>query len=450
MMEGSWLTARLGRHLSELARLALPVIVSRAGIVFMATVDTAMLGRAGAAEVGHYSLGTSIFIVLMLIGIGLSMGTAVATSHARGAGDLQEAGRAWRRALPFALIVGIVLTGVCQLGEPFFRFTGQSDEIVQGAGRVLAIQSIGMIPTMIYAACFMFLEAMGRPLPVMFAIWAANLINAVLNELFIFGHFGLPAMGADGAALATAIARTGMALALFAYVWWLKDREELGIRNPVPDLWKSGAGQRRYGYAAGMANGFESSAFAVMNIFAGWQGDEQLAIYGVCMNMLALVFMAALGISTATAIRVGIAHGRGDRPDRALAGYVGLGVGVCVMGLATVTFNLIPDTVASIYLVDPRLVAMAAPCVAVVGILLLADGGQIVMSQSLRGAADTWTPTILNFGSYILFMIPLGWFLSTYLGRGVLGLFEGILIASIFSVTVLTSRWTWISFRRGW
>ena len=439
------MTERIQRHSSELLRLATPVIMSRAGLLLLAAVDTAMLGQMGAHEVAVYTLGSSPFIVLLVIGIGLMFGTMISTSHARGEGQLDQVGPVWKRSLPYALLIGLILLGLSQFGDGYFQLTKPEAGLIPESARIMAIQGLGLLPSMLFVTSSFFLEGLNRPYPVLVVIGLANIINILLNILMIHGGFGLAEMGAEGAALATVIARVFMALALVGYIWFLPDREALGVRAPLPkNWWQAMRQQRHYGYAAGMSYGFETVSFAVMSIYAGWLGTDAAAIYGVCINLLAMLFMTALGFATATAVRVGIAHGRGDQRDRTLAGWTGLVATLMLMTVYAVAFALFPEEILRIYLSDPDLIALAVPVLPLIGLVMYADGGQVVMAQALRSSADSWIPTLLHFTSYMVIMIPAGYVLTQWLTHGVYGLFEAIAIGSLISVVVLTGRWIWL------
>ncbi|MGY8961533.1 MAG: MATE family efflux transporter, partial [Alphaproteobacteria bacterium] len=120
---------RLRRHLSELIRLAAPVIVTRAGLLVMSVVDAAMLGRATAEDLAYHGLGLAPFITFIVTCIGLLFGTLVMTSHAAGREQYAQCGAIWRRSLPYALLLGVIILVLCLFGEPFFRLTGQNPDI---------------------------------------------------------------------------------------------------------------------------------------------------------------------------------------------------------------------------------------------------------------------------------------------------------------------------------
>lgn len=441
------LSHRVQRHVNELFRLALPVIIARAGIIGMALVDTLMVGRFGAQELAYYGLGNMPVGVMLGVMVGLMLGVVVVTAQAVGRGDIAGTGAIWRRALPYSLLVGGAMGGLCLFGEEFLLLTGQAPDLAAGGAGVMTIIAIGMPAAGLHLAASLYLEGMKRPIPGMVAMLIGNVLNVGLNWVLVWGHLGFPAMGAEGAAWATTILRWLGAIGLIAYVWWLPQRHAWGIRGGFKGWWRDSAEQRRVGYAAGLSNGLEGSAFAALALFAGWLGAMSVGAYTIGLNLIALPFMCALGLATATSVRVGNAYGAGDRVETKVAGWTGLGVTSGVLLLVGLVFLLYPVAVASQFTADPDLIILTAPLLALSAWLLVADGGQVVMAQALRGRSDTWVPTAMHFVSYYAIMMPLGWFLAFPLGYGVLGLFGGILIASFVAVSFLSARFWWLSRR---
>jgi MATE family multidrug resistance protein len=268
----------------------------------------------------------------------------------------------------------------------------------------------------------------------------ANLLNILLNWIFVWGHLGAPALGAVGSALATAGVRFAMMLALVAYVWSMADHARFGVRRRRPFRWADGAAQRRIGYGAAIGIGVETTAFGGLTILAGWIGVLALAALSLVFNVVATTFMVALGLASATGVRVGIAAGRGDAQGSARAGWTGLAAVTTVMAFLGVVLALVPDLIAGFYTQDAALLAVAVPLVALCAFLLVPDGGQVVMAHALRGRGDNLAPTLLHVCSYLLLMLPLSWALAFPGGRGTAGLWEGAIVASVFSVAVLALR----------
>lgn len=428
-------------HLSELLRLAAPVVVARAGILTMASADIIMLGHYRAEDVAWYGIGLTPYIVLLLIGIGLLTGTLVMTSHARGAGRPADCGPVWRRSLPYALLIGLTGTAISQFAEPFFLAIGQSPAIAVGGGSVAAIAGLALAPTLIHSNSTYFLEGLARPLPGMTVILVGNLLNILLNWLLIFGHWGFPEMGAEGAIAATSIVRCCMAAALAGYIWWLPDRETFGIRRPLEGgWWRSGGEQWRLGYAAGVSQGVESIAFNSLTMMAGLLGPVALASYSISLNLTALIFMLALGFGAATAVRVGAARGAGDHQRMVAAGWVGLGATIAIMLAIGSALWLSRGEVAALYTSDADLLAIVPLLFGIVASLLVLDGGQVVMTFALRGAGDAWVPTAIHLMSFFAVMIPAAWFLAFPMGLGVPGLVISIALGAGAALLALSLR----------
>jgi MATE family multidrug resistance protein len=310
---------------------------------------------------------------------------------------------------------------------------------------VLLWLGLGLPANLLFVTNNFFLEAIKRPVPGMVAMISMNILNIGLNWLLVYGHYGFPEMGAAGAAAATSFARFGLAIMLFVYIWNMPDYIEYGIRMRQRTRWCDWQKQRQLGYATGASGALESTAFAFMTLFAGWLGTYALSTYSLAINLMSLIFMVALGIATATAVRVSIAHGRMDHRDLALAGWTGLGVNTVLMSLIGLMLLAIPAGLASLYTTDVSLVAMVAPVIAFTAYIMIADGGQVVILSALRGRGDAWLPALAHAISYIVVMVPVSWWLAFKLDHGVMGLMEGILIASVFSIILLCLRFQYLA-----
>lgn len=443
----SWLLSRIRRHVSELLRLAAPVIVARAGLLVMAMVDVVFVGRYGTLDLAQLSLANAPVGALIASGTGLLIGTLAMTAKALGQGRPRDCGAIWRRSVVYAGGIGLAGLAICSFGEPVFLALDQSPRIASGAADVMLILGLGLPASLIYTTTAFFLEGLKRPLPGMVAMILANILNVFINWLLVFGEWGMPELGAEGAAWASTIVRVFLALGLVLYVLNMADHAAYGVRTWPGWLWRQWAAQRRIGYGGGASIGIEAGSFASLSVFAGWLGAVALGAYSIGFNLLALVFMVALGIGSATAVRVGIAHGREDAPDLALAGWTGLAVNTAVMIPLGIILWFFPDMIAAFFTTETELLVAAAPLIAITAFILIADGGQVVIANALRGRGDALGPTVAHTISYLIVMVPASWFLALPLGRGVLGLFEGILIASIVSVILLSLRFHHLSRR---
>jgi MATE family multidrug resistance protein len=412
----------LGQHIRRTLSLAVPVMLARVGLVVMVTVDTVMTGRAGAEELAFYGIGLSAPLVMQTIGIGLLVGTVILSAQADGAGEPQRCGRIWRLALIVATGLGIAYGSALLWGEAILRLTGQEPEIAAGGGRVLQAFAPGMPAILMFIATSSFLEGISRPRPGMIVSLGANLVNAGLNWILIFGHLGAPAMGAAGAALATSITRWLMVVAIVGYVLTMPEAARFGVRAPLAGHWRSIRPLLLLGVPLAAAIGLETSAFAAATTFAGWLGAAPLAGFQIVFNTVALIYMLAIGLSTATAVRVANAIGRRDQKGLARAGWVGTGLVVLVMLGVAAILELAAAPIVTLYTEDPAVTAIAVPAFGIVAWLIVSDGTQGVLMGAMRGAADVVVPTLIYAFAFWGLAVPLAYAFGVVAGHGLPGL----------------------------
>ena len=437
----------LRAHLRETMRLAFPVMLARLGVLTIITMDTAMSGHASGADLAWYSVAIAPQIPLMLVGIGLLMGTIVMTAQAVGAGTPERCGAIWRTALAHAAVAGVVMAAACGFGEAFLRAAGQPEDIAVGGGRVLVAIGFGIPGVLLYVATSFFLEGIGRPVPGMVIIIAANILNVGLNWLLIFGHGGFPAMGAEGAAIASSIVRWCMFAAAALYVLRYVNRRRFGITAAADSAERLGPRIRRIGLPMGIAHGLEASAFAAMTLIAGLLGTAVVGGYSIPMNLLALAFMGAIGLSTAASVRVGNAVGRGDPAGVRWSGWVAVGVAAVYLAAIAVVFALVPGPLAALYTADAAVLAIAVPTILAGAVAAIPDGVQGVLMGALRGASDVWPATFLYVFSFWVVMVPLGYWLAIPRGLGAPGLMIAVVAGATVAALLLGWRFRVVSAR---
>jgi MATE family, multidrug efflux pump len=427
----------LGEHISRTLKLALPVMLARIGVVVMVTVAQAMTGHAGADEQAYFSIAFSPQMMMVVIGIGLMAGITVVSAQADGAGRSVECGRIWRLGLVAALLLGLAYAVALLWGAELLSLTGQEPDVAIEGGRVLLMFAPGMPAVLMFVGTSAFLESIGKTRPGLVVSLGSNLVNLLLCWLLIFGHWGLPAMGAAGAALAISITRWVMLIAIAGYALAMRDHERYGVHAPLAGHYHRIKTLLSVGAPLALATGLESSAFTTATIFAGWLGKAPLAAFQSILNLTALVFMLAIGVSTATSVRVANAVGRQDQQGIGRAGWVGAGLII----LTTLTIGaliwLTREAIAAFYSDDAEVQAL------IIGTLALAtwwfvvfDGLQAVLVGATRGVADVIVPTLTQGLAFWGVAIPLAFYLGLNSGAGVDGLFIGLgaslIAASLF------------------
>lgn len=429
----------VGRELRALLALAVPVMLSRAGLLVMTTVDTVMTGWAGADELAYLAIGLAPFIILMLVATGLLTGTAVLTAQASGAGELPACGRVWHTALLDAAIAGALTLLLLRHTGAFLLATGQTPAITAGGAGVAWMLALGMPAMLGYIASTLFLEGLGRPRVGVVIVVAGNLVNIPLNALLIGGGLGLPPMGAAGAALATSIVRWLMLAAIVAWILRRPDLHAHAVHRIRPS-WSTQRKLLRLGVPFAVSQGLETSAFQTLTLFCGWLGTTALAAYQIAFNVTALVYMATVGLATATAVRVG--HGIGAQaPGRAVAAaWLGLAATLAVMCTMASCIGLCSHGIVRLYSADPLVLALAPGLLLLVAVVVVLDGAQGVATGALRGAADVFMPMVIHVAAFWLVLLPVAWLLAFRADLGVHGLLGGVIAGLAVAAALLLRR----------
>lgn len=431
-------------------RLAGPVIVARAGLVVMLTVDTFMTGLAGAGEIAKLGLGLSPVMVFMLATVGLLQGSMVLIAQANGARDYARCGQVWRVALIHAAVLGSTFALIGFVAEDIFLAVGHDPELARGAARVTMEFAWGMPGVMLYVATGYLLEGIGRPRAGMIIMLVANVINVFADGIFAAGWWGwVEPMGADGAVITTSVIRWGIFFAILGVVLSMKDRAKFGVtgaRTPfrpiAKRLWRIGA-------PVAVTGAFENGAYAVLAQMAGLIGAAALAAHQVTINVLTLAYMGANGMAAATSVRVGNAVGRGDRHGISLSGWTGIALGAGLMSLASAGFLIFPREIGDLFLhgASDSMHIVAATLTAA-GIFIVFSGSMAVSMGALRGAGDMMIVILAYALGYGLIGVTMAWVFAFRLGLGAPGLIYGLLTGILAGLALLLWRFRTVA-RRG-
>ena len=259
-------------------------------------------------------------------------------------------------------------------------------------------------------------------------------LNIFLNWVMIYGKLGCPALGFEGAAWATLIARTAM---LVAMMLWL--RHAKGLTDWVPrrwwrrPVWKDLRGMLGIGLPASAQMLFEVGAFSLAGLSMGRFGPDSMAAHQIAITLAGVAFMIPLGLSMALTVRCGEARGAGEggrlRPI-AISGWL-LAAGYGLLGAAC--FLLFGEWMAAAFTRNAAVIQLAASLLVIVGVFQIFDGLQVSSSAMLRGLHDARVPALMGFVSYWVFGLPVAAGLAFGMGleaRGVWwGLAAGLFVA---------------------
>jgi MATE family multidrug resistance protein len=408
------------------------VALARLGIMGMGVVDVIVVGQFAPNELPYQALGWAPTGVFLVGGIGLLTGVQVLAARAVGADKPLEAGGAWRRGLVVASIAGSLAALLTwALGERLFTAFGISSALA-----VAAILALSTPLHLLYVTTAFFLESIQKPLASTWAMLGANVVNLALNLALV------PTLGAVGSAWGTLGARACLAGGLMLYVWRLAESRRYGVR--AASAGPSYGALLQVGVAAAVSQAAEAGAFSGMTMLAGRLGADAVSAYQILLNLLAVVFMISLGLSSATAVLTSDAIGRGEVKRATQASFMGLALNLLLMLLAGAIVVTFAGAIARAYTANPSLAALVAGLMWLAALGMLPDGAQVVAAAGLRARGDNWFPTASHLLAYALVMPALAYWLSELRGQGVAGLMLAILGSSALSCAVLCGRLWWI------
>ena len=407
-------------ELRILARLALPLMGSQVGMMFLGVVETLIVGHAGTTALGAVSLGNVWAHGTILVAMGVVMGSDPILSQAYGAGDTRTAALTFQRGLVLSLLLGVAVSVLWLWTRPMLGLFGQDPNLTALASTFVVLQVPTAFGFLVFTVTRQYLAGRGVVAPSLWVVLAVNAINAPLTWWLVFGGGGLPAV--VGAGLAGAIVRLLLPALLLGVVFWT------GLHRAAWLPWqRSSFDWRRIGRIAwlglpiGLHFGLEVWAFQLTTLMAGKISSAALAAHAIVFNLASFSFMFPLGISTAASVRVGNLIGAGDAEGARRAAMLSLVLGAGVMSLFGAAFFLLRWQLPLVYGAEPEVVRLCAKILPIAAAFQMLDGTQVVSSGILRGLGRTKPAAAFNLAGYYFLALPLAYFVALPGGLGLTG-----------------------------
>lgn len=435
----------------QLVRLAAPLVFTQLAQMGMGVVDTVMAGRLGAVNLAGVALGGVVFWPLLLLVAGVVMSLTPTVSQLHGSGRSHEAGEAVRQVLWIALGAGALLAVVLRNIAPLYHFVGVDPQAIPITLGYLSAISWGVLPVLGYFALRYLCEGLSWTTPAMIISGVALLLKIPLNYWFIYGGWGLPAMGGVGCGWASAVVMGFQFVAICLVVKYSR----VAVAGVFAKFsWPQIAAITRYiklGLPIGMSTFVEFGIFSLVTLLIGRLGAETVAAHQIVNNISGLVFMVPLGLGMATSIRVGFNVGANDLVAARRSGWVAIGASFGFALVAVAALLTVGPWVVSLYSSEPQVVAVATSLLIIVALYQIFDDVQVIAMGALRGYKDTATPFFIAFACYWLVSFPvalvLGYGYFESLNMGVAGYWVGLASGLVCAALVLVSRFNRVSKR---
>ena len=427
-------------------QLAAPVMLGMLGHTFVSFVDNIMVGQLGTAELAAVSLGNSFMFIAMSIGIGFSTAITPLVAEADTAQDFKSGKSAFKHGLVLCTLLGILLFLILYFAKPLLYLMKQPVEVVELAIPYLDFVAFSLIPLIVFQAYKQFSDGMSLTKYAMYATIIGNVVNVLLNYIFIFGKFGAPAYGIVGAAYGTLVSR----FVMVAFIWYvLKGNEKtrdyvINIKIFVLEklmikrLFNIGA-------PSAMQMLFEVAIFTSAVWLSGLLGKNPQAANQIALNLSSMTFMVATGLSVASMVRVGNQKGLRNYQELRRIAFSLFLMGTIFATCFALMFLALHSQLPKIYVDlsdvanfadNSEVVKIASSLLLAAAIFQISDSIQVVVLGALRGLQDVKVPTIITFIAYWIIGFPISYYFGKEDQLGSFGIWLG-LIAGLTSAAIL-------------
>jgi multidrug resistance protein, MATE family len=434
---------RAMHELGATVRLALPLMLAQLAAVGTNVVDAMLSGHFSAHVLGAVAVGTSVWSLAIVSGIGMMMAVPPSVAQLDGAGRRNEIGAVFRQALWLASLLGVVLWFALRHSGPLIDLIGVTPSLRHDTEVFLQAISWGAPALTCYFALRGLSEGLSLTRPSMYFSLGGLAVLAPLGYVFMFGKLGLPPQGARGCGMATALVLWMEMLGFALYVTKHPNYRGLGWldRFEWPDLRRIGA-LVHIGLPMAITLLAEAGLFVAVALAISTLGEDVIASHQVAINVASLFFMIPLGLAMAITVRVGNAVGRGDPRGVRYAGFCGIALTLVTQALSAALMLGLPHVIAALYTPNARVIELAAQLLVLAGLFQFSDGIQVAANGALRGLKDTRVPMAITLFAYWGVGMPVGAWLAFRHGLGARGMWMGLIAGlSVAAVLLFVRFW---------
>lgn len=426
-----------GNLRTSLWKLSLPIMI---GMVFQnlySLVDLFFVGRLGHIAVAALSLSGVVLSVIMMVAIGISAGTTALIAHFVGRKDYKSADNVLFQTVVISFVCSLfmLLVGIFGL-RGLLRIFAAPPEVIPSASGYLRISFVFSFSIFLFIAFNQALRGSGDALTPLKILAFSNLVNVLLDPLFIFGLGFFPKMGVAGSALATVLSRTLGVLILLRH--FLFGHSSLHFRRDVFRVNLSLISRMvKIGFFASLEVFLRQLSFISLIWLVTSFGNACLAAYGIGLRLRMVVMMIGFGMGIAASVLLGQNMGA-DNPQRAkAAGFEALKYYEFIVLPFSLFFFLFAVQIIGVFVQDEEVIKIGANFLRFIALTLPFLAAAIVLSRSISGAGDTFAPATVTAIAQLGLRVPLAYILALFFKLGSNGIWLAINASDIVSGLVM-------------
>lgn len=429
----------------SLATLGAPILIAQLAQMSNGVIDTIMAGHASARDLAAVGIGTGIWVPVILFFIGTLSALQPLISGHRGAERFSHIMPATWQGIYIAFISALVIAWPLNNIRPIFELLlldAPTTDIAQG---YLAALSWGMPAVLVMAALRGLTDGLGHTRVIMAFSLLSTLLNLPLNYIFIFGKFGVPAMGGVGCGWATTLSNW---IALIALLIYLNINKTYQTFHLLSNWVKPNITEIKHILKLGLPIGFamfiEVSMFCMIALFLSPLGPTVIAAHQIVLNITSLFFMLPLSLGMALTLRVSFLLGAKEHHKAHLLSRSAIALALSIACVNAPILFFGRDLIAQLYTNDKDVQIIAAQLCALAAIFQVVDVVQVTMINVLRGYKDTKLPMFIMLFSFWGVCLPLGYVLTfkdwLHAPLGAQGFWTALIVGLSCAACLLTVR----------
>ncbi|MBC8240323.1 MAG: MATE family efflux transporter [Alphaproteobacteria bacterium] len=431
-------------RLNRIGQLALPIVGGMMSQTVLNLVDTAMvgfLGRDALAGVGTASFAAFMATALVM---GLSSGVQAMSARRIGEGRADEAAVPLTGGLILALLIGLPVTIVVLVfSSTLLTLINDDPGVVEAGLPYFDARLLGVVATGMNFAFRGYWAGVSQSRRYLYTLLFIQVANAAISYVLIFGKFGFPELGTEGAGLGTTISLFLGTAIYFVLAW--KNARKSGFLSRIPHR-DTMLTMLRLGVPAAVQEFLFASGFTAFFWIVGRMGTAEVAASNVLINLALVAILPAVGLGMAALTLVGEGLGRNDPDEASRWAWDVVKVAVVSLGVLGLPALVVPDLVLAGFIHEAEVIAVARAPLRLMGATIAIDGIGLVLLHALLGAGAARQVMVVAVGSQWLVGLPLAWLAGPYLGFGMLAVWATQLAYRTLQAVVFVVLWR----RRSW
>ena len=399
-----------------LLSMGVPMMISMLIQSLYNIVDSIYVSRLGTDAITAISLVYPLQNVIMAVSVGVGVGIGSVISMNLGAGDQEKADRAASVGmfLTFIHVAVFILIGIF-VTKPFLQLFTKDAQVLQWAcdyGYIVMIVSFGSLIQICFEKIY---QSVGAMMTTMLALGVSCVINIIIDPIFIFGYFGVPAMGVRGAAIATVIGQiAGMILYIILYrkrglavcISFKKMRPEAELVRQIYSV----------GIPSTLMLALPSVLVSVLNAILSAFSEVYVAVLGLFLKLQSFIYMPANGIVQGMRPIIGYNYGAGEKKRMHKTIRVGLILTAAIMAVGTLAAQLFPQAILSMFDADIQLMDKGVEALRIISIGFIVSSVGVIFCGTFEALGMGMKSLIVSLTRQFAVNIILGWILTIPFG----------------------------------